>query len=62
MSDELCTEAVAEIDRLRARITELEAELAALTGSVAKPAADEPTNYAHNVPPNAPPHDELSHE
>ena len=48
-------DALDETERLRARITVLEAELALLRGSVApRPAEDEPAVYAHDVPPNAP--------
>ena len=47
--------ALAEIERLRARIAELEADLAILRGSLAPhPADDEPVRFTHNVPPNAP--------
>jgi BMFP domain-containing protein YqiC len=52
---EAVTECLAELDRLRARIAELEAELATMRGSMAPPPApDEPTRYVHNVPPDAP--------
>jgi hypothetical protein len=44
----------AEIERLRARILELEAELAITHGSLAQPTPDEPATYVHDVPPNAP--------
>ena len=48
-------EALAEIERLRARIRELEADLALLRGSLAPhPADDEPTRFIHDVKPNAP--------
>jgi hypothetical protein len=52
-------EALAEIKRLRERITELEVELAFARGTLAKPTSDDdqPT-IVHNVPPNAPPHNE----
>ena len=47
-------EALAEIERLRARILELEAEQAITHGSLAQPTPDEPATYVHDVPPNAP--------
>ena len=48
-------ECLAEIERLRARIRELEADLALLRGSLAPhPADDEPGNYTHDVAPSAP--------
>ena len=47
-------EARDEIERLRARVTELEAELAITHGTLAKPTPDEPATYVHDVPPNAP--------
>jgi hypothetical protein len=41
--------------RLRARIYELEAELALMRGSMAPtPQPDEPATITHDVPPNAP--------
>jgi hypothetical protein len=51
-------EALVEIERLRARVTELEAELAITHGTLAKPTPDEPTTIVHNVKPSAPPHGE----
>jgi hypothetical protein len=52
-------EALAEITRLRARITELEAAIAVFVGTVANPPPpDEPATITHDVPPNAPPHNE----
>jgi hypothetical protein len=61
-------EQAAEIDRLRARITELDTEAARLKaeyavryGSFRAAALDEPdqpARYTHNLPPSAPPHDE----
>jgi hypothetical protein len=51
-------EALAEIDRLRARIRELEAELAITHGSLAQPTPDEPSRVTHNVQPSAPPNNE----
>lgn len=53
-------EALTVIRRQRDRIAALEAEIAALTGSLAKPAEpDEPPSHVeHNLPPSAPPHDE----
>ena len=47
-------EALAEIERLRARILELEAEQAITHGTLAQPAPDEPATIVHDVPPNAP--------
>ena len=42
-------------DRLRERITALEAKLALACGSLAPhPADDEPGNYTHDVAPSAP--------
>jgi hypothetical protein len=40
--------------RLRARILELEAELAITHGSLAQPTPDEAATIVHDVPPNAP--------
>lgn len=51
-------EALAEIRRLRARIAELEAEHAAMRGTLERPAKDEPARYTYNYLPSAPPHDE----
>jgi hypothetical protein len=51
-------EAMAGIRRLRARVVELEAELAVIAGTLAKPWDDGPARYTHNLPPSAPPHDE----
>ena len=50
-------EALAEIERLRARILELEAGHAITHGTLAQPTPDEPATITHNVPPSAPPHD-----
>jgi uncharacterized coiled-coil protein SlyX len=48
-------ELIAEIERLRARVAALEAELAVMRGSLAPhPADDEPARYTYNVQPNAP--------
>ena len=44
----------AELQQLRARVLELEAEVFMLRGTMAKPETDEPTTYAHDVLPNAP--------
>ena len=52
------SEALPEIERLRARIAELEAELAITHGSLTRPEPDEPSRVTHNVPPSAPPHNE----
>jgi hypothetical protein len=43
-----------EIERLRDRIVELEAELALLRGSLAQPTSETLTEYTHDVPPDAP--------
>ena len=43
-----------EIERLRARINELEAAAAVTRGTLAAPTPDEPATYTHDVPPNAP--------
>jgi len=50
------TLALAEIERLRARITELEAAHAVARGSLAQPTPtpDEPMTIVHDVPPSAP--------
>lgn len=51
------TEALAEIARLRAQLVALEAERAAVFGTLERPTHDEPaTTITHNVPPSAPPH------
>ncbi len=47
-------EALAEIERLRIRILELETEQAIAHGTLAQPTPDEPATYVHDVPPNAP--------
>lgn len=52
------TEAMVENRRLRARILELEAELAATRGTLEHPTPGEPTRITHNIPPSAPPHNE----
>ena len=44
----------AELQQLRARVLELEAEVFMLRGTMAKPETDEPGVYTHGVPPNAP--------
>jgi cell division septum initiation protein DivIVA len=46
----------AENERLRARIAELEAEIAIRRGTLASspPADDAPGNYTHDVAPSAP--------
>jgi hypothetical protein len=46
----------AEIERLRARILELEAAAAVTHGTLAQPTPDEPATIVHDVPPSAPPH------
>ena len=54
------TLALAEIERLRARVIALEAALAVASGSLAQPtpSPDEPMTIVHDVPPSAPPHGE----
>jgi hypothetical protein len=47
-----------EIAKLRRQKLELEADIAALRGSLALAVADEPTLFEWNVPPNAPGHEE----
>jgi len=52
-------EALAEIKRLRERVAELEAAAAVTRGTLAKPTPDDDQpDIVHNVPPNAPPHNE----
>ena len=51
-------EALTEIRRLRARVAELEGSLAVTFGTLEQPTPDWPTTIEHNIPPNAPPHDE----
>jgi hypothetical protein len=58
MSDEpdnRLAEALGEIDRLRARIAELEATHAVTLGTLEKPTEDEPARFTWNVPPSTPP-------
>lgn len=52
----LCVVAAAEIQRLRDRLVMVEAELAAYTGSMERPAREEPVGFGieHDIPPNAP--------
>jgi uncharacterized protein YaaN involved in tellurite resistance len=47
-----------EIERLRARIAEMETAAAVTLGTLAQPTDDEPARYTHDLPPSAPPHDE----
>jgi hypothetical protein len=63
-TDTRLAEALAEIERLRARQQELEsvvasllAQVAVIRGSLAmaKPTPDEPTRFTWNVPPSTPP-------
>lgn len=51
-------EAMAEIRRLRARITDLTAALAIIRGTLAQPEVEAAFHVEHNLPPSAPPHDE----
>lgn len=50
--------AIEEIERLRARILELEAAAALTHGTLAKPTPDDPPAIVQNYPPSAPPHNE----
>lgn len=51
--------AIAEIERLRAHIAELEAAAALTHGTLAKPTPDDaPVIITANHPPSAPPHNE----
>lgn len=43
-----------EIERLRARIAELETAAAITFGTLAQPTDDEPAVITHDIPPNAP--------
>ena len=43
-----------EIERLRARIAELETAAAITFGTLAQPTDDEPVVITHDIPPNAP--------
>lgn len=44
-----------EIERLRDRITELQATIAAMRGTIARAyEEDEPSRIEHDIPPNAP--------
>jgi hypothetical protein len=43
-----------EIERLRARIAELETAAAITFGTLAQPTDDEPAIITHDIPPNAP--------
>jgi hypothetical protein len=45
-------------DAFQARNVQLEAAMAALTGTLEPPTDDEPARYTHHVPPSAPPHNE----
>ena len=55
-------EAMAEIERLRARVAELEAAIGAAAalsyGTMGTLTPDGPTTITHGHPPSAPPHDE----
>lgn len=60
-STDRLAEMAAEIDRLRARIAELEAIVtvgAGTMGTLQQPTSDEPATITHGHPPSAPPHDE----
>ena len=47
-----------EIERLRARIAELETAAAITLGTLAPPTDDDDSFYLEHIPPSAPPHDE----
>jgi hypothetical protein len=51
-------ERIMEIERLRARIAELESHAAITFGTLEKPIEDAPTVITHGHAPSAPPHDE----
>ncbi len=51
-------EAMAEIERLRARVAELEAIVTVGHGTMGTLQPDEPTTITHGHAPSAPPHDE----
>jgi hypothetical protein len=48
----------AQIERLRARVVELEVALMQMRGTLARTARDAPTVITANHPPSAPPHNE----
>ena len=58
MSTDRLAEMAAEIERLRARVAELEAIVTVGAGTMGTLQPDEPATITHNVPPSAPPHDE----
>ena len=51
-------EAMAEIERLHARIAELEAIVTVGRGTMGTLEPDEPATITHDILPSAPPHDE----
>ena len=60
-STDRLAEMAAEIERLRSRVTELEAIVtvgAGTMGTLQQPTPDEPATITRNIPPSAPPHDE----
>ena len=57
-STDRLAEMAAEIERLRARVAELEAIVAVGRGTMGMLMPDEPTTITHDIPPSAPPHDE----
>ena len=57
-STDRLAEMAAEIERLRARIAELEAVVAVGRGTMGMLMPDEPATISHDHPPSAPPHDE----
>ena len=57
-STDRLAEMAAEIERLRARVAELEAIVAVGRGTLQQPTPDEPATITHGHPPSAPPHDE----
>ena len=60
-STDRLAEMAAEIERLRARVAQLEALVtvgAGTMGTLQQPTPDEPATITHDIPPSAPPHDE----
>ena len=54
ISTDRLAEMAAEIERLRARVAELEAIVTVGHGTMGTLEPDEPATITHNVPPNAP--------
>lgn len=58
-SGDRLTEIEAQIERLRARLTDIELALAHMRGTLSHPTPDDaPAVVAANYPPSAPPHNE----